>query len=66
MTFLELESSLNLNQTLIDGIIRNMKINNNVSVLTKSSFNSELNKLNKQRDKIIDKIKAKLDESFPI
>lgn len=66
MTFLELESSLNLNQTLIDGIIRNMKINNNVSVLTKSSFNSELNKLNKQRDKIIDKIKVKLDESFPI
>lgn len=66
MTFSELESSLNLNQVLIDDIIREMKINNPITDVLKSSFNSKLKKLNKRRDKIIEQIKEKLNEAFPL
>lgn len=54
----ELESCLNLNQILIDNIIRRSKINDiqNIQVQKK------LNELNKQREIIIKQIEFKLNE----
>lgn len=54
----ELESCLNLNQILIDNIIRRSKINDiqNIQVQKK------LNELNKQREIIINQIENKLNE----
>ena len=54
----ELESCLNLNQILIDNIIRRSKINDiqNIQVQKK------LNDLNKQREIIIKQIEFKLNE----
>lgn len=54
----ELESCLNLNQILIDNIIRRSKINDiqNIQVQKK------LNELNKQREIIIKQIENKLNE----
>ena len=54
----ELESCLNLNQILIDNIIRRSKINDiqNIQVQKK------LNELNKQREIIIKQIELKLNE----
>jgi hypothetical protein len=59
---MELESYLNLIQTLIDDIIRKSNINNDINNL--SSKSTKLNRLNRQRDKIIAEIEKKLDETF--
>lgn len=58
LTITELESCLNLNQVLIDNIIRRSKINDiqNIQVQKK------LNELNKQREIIIKQIENKLNE----
>ena len=58
LTITELESCLNLNQILIDNIIRRSKINDiqNIQVQKK------LNELNKQREIIIKQIELKLNE----
>ena len=58
LTITELESCLNLNQVLIDNIIRRSKINDiqNIQVQKK------LNELNKQREIIINQIENKLNE----
>ena len=58
LTIIELESCLNLNQILIDNIIRRSKINDiqNIQVQKK------LNELNKQREIIINQIENKLNE----
>lgn len=58
LTIIELESCLNLNQILIDNIIRRSKINDiqNIQVQKK------LNELNKQREIIIKQIENKLNE----
>ena len=58
LTITELESCLNLNQILIDNIIRRSKINDiqNIQVQKK------LNELNKQREIIINQIENKLNE----
>lgn len=58
LTITELESCLNLNQILIDNIIRRSKINDiqNIQVQKK------LNELNKQREIIIKQIENKLNE----
>lgn len=61
LTILELESCLNLNQILIDDVVRASKINSNINSLT---TNTKLTKFNKQRDKIIKQIEKKLDEMF--
>lgn len=61
LNFIELESCLNLNQHLIDNIVRQSKINSNIPTLT---LNRKLNDLNRQRDKIIDIIEKKLNEAF--
>lgn len=61
LTILELESCLNLNQILIDDVVRASKINSNIHSLT---TNTKLTKFNKQRDKIIQQIEKKLDEMF--
>ena len=59
LTITELESCLNLNQILIDNIIRRSKINDiqNIQVQKK------LNELNKQREIIIKQIENKLNET---
>ena len=58
LSIIELESCLNLNQVLIDNIIRRSKINDiqNIQVQKK------LNELNKQREIIIKQIELKLNE----
>jgi hypothetical protein len=61
-SIMELESYLNLIQTLIDDIIRKSNINNDINNL--SSKSTKLNRLNRQRDKIIAEIEKKLDETF--
>lgn len=60
MNFCELESCLSLNQTLIDNLLRQARLNNMEDV----SVKNELNRLNKQRNKIISLIEEKLDETF--
>lgn len=60
MNFCELESCLSLNQTLIDNLLRQARLNNMEDV----SVKNELNRLNKQRNKIIALIEEKLDETF--
>ena len=54
----ELESCLNLNQILIDNIIRRSKINNIQDI----QLQKKLNELNKQREIIINQIENKLNE----
>lgn len=58
LTITELESCLNLNQILIDNVVRRSKINDiqNIQVQRK------LNELNKQREIIIRQIETKLNE----
>ena len=58
LSIIELESCLNLNQILIDNVVRSSKINDiqNIQVQKK------LNKLNKQREIIINQIAKKLNE----
>lgn len=65
MTILELESCLNLNQVLIDNVVREMKINNVNDNAINKKFSSRLSDLNSQRDKIITEIELKLNEAFP-
>ena len=54
----ELESCLNLNQILIDNIIRRSKINDIQNI----QLQKKLNELNKQREIIIKQIELKLNE----
>lgn len=54
----ELESCLNLNQTLIDNVIRSSKINDIQGIRVQE----KLNELNKQREIIINQITKKLNE----
>ena len=58
LSIIELERCINLNQILIDNIIRRSKINDiqNIQVQKK------LNELNKQREIIIKQIENKLNE----
>lgn len=58
LSIMELESCLNLNQILIDNVVRSSKINNIQSI----QVQNELNKLNKQRDIIIKQVEIKLNE----
>ena len=58
LTITELESCLNLNQVLIDNIIRRSKINNIQDI----QLQKKLNELNKQREIIINQIENKLNE----
>ena len=58
LTITELESCLNLNQILIDNIIRRSKINNIQDI----QLQKKLNELNKQREIIINQIENKLNE----
>lgn len=60
MDFCELKSCLSLNQTLIDNLLRQARLNDMEDV----SVKNELNRLNKQRSKIIALIEKKLDETF--
>lgn len=59
LTIIELESCLNLNQILIDNIIRRSKINN----IQDMQLQKKLNELNKQREIIINQIENKLNEN---
>ena len=58
LSIMELESCLNLNQILIDNVVRSSKINN----IQSNQVQNELNKLNKQRDIIIKQVEIKLNE----
>ena len=58
ITITELESCLNLNQVLIDNIIRRSKINDIQNI----QIQKKLNELNKQREIIIKQIENKLNE----
>lgn len=58
LSIMELESCLNLNQILIDNVVRSSKINNIQSI----QVQNKLNKLNKQRDIIIKQVEIKLNE----
>lgn len=58
LSIMELESCLNLNQILIDNVVRISKINNIQSI----QVQNKLNKLNKQRDIIIKQVEIKLNE----
>ena len=58
LSIIELESCLNLNQILIDNIIRRSKINNIQDI----QLQKKLNELNKQREIIINQIENKLNE----
>lgn len=58
LSIMELESCLNLNQTLIDNVVRSSKINNIQSI----QVQNKLNELNKQRDIIIKQVEIKLNE----
>lgn len=55
---IELESCLNLNQTLIDNVVRSSKINDIQGI----QVQKKLNELNKQREIIINQITKKLNE----
>ena len=59
LTISELESCINLNQFLIDDVIRKAKMNGNTPA---TICQVKLNKLNRQRDIIINLIENKLDE----
>ena len=58
LSIMELESCLNLNQILIDNVVRISKINNIQSI----QVQNKLNELNKQRDIIIKQVEIKLNE----
>ena len=58
LSIMELESCLNLNQILIDNVVRSSKINNIQSI----QVQNKLNDLNKQRDIIIKQVEIKLNE----
>ena len=58
LNIMELESCLNLNQILIDNVVRISKINNIQSI----QVQNKLNELNKQRDIIIKQVEIKLNE----
>ena len=58
LTITELESCLNLNQILIDNIIRRSKINDIQNI----QIQKKLNELNKQKEIIINQIEKKLNE----
>ena len=55
---IELESCLNLNQILIDNVVRGSKING----IQNAQLQKKLNELNKQRQIIINQIEKKLHE----
>jgi len=55
---IELESCLNLNQILIDNVVRSSKINDIQGI----KIQKKLNELNKQREIIINQINKKLNE----
>ena len=58
LSIIELESCLNLNQVLIDNVIRRSKINDIQNI----QIQKKLNELNKQREIIIKQIENKLNE----
>lgn len=58
LSIMELESCLNLNQILIDNVVRSSKINNIQSI----QVQNKLNELNKQRQIIIKQVEIKLNE----
>lgn len=58
----ELESCLRLNQTLIDEVIRNAKINCGMENI--KGYQDKLDKLNKQKGIIINEIEHRLNEMF--
>ena len=58
LSIIELESCLNLNQILIDNVVRGSKING----MQNAQLQKELNELNKQRQIIINQIEKKLHE----
>ena len=58
LSIIELESCLNLNQILIDNIVRGSKING----IQNAQLQKKLNELNKQRQIIINQIEKKLHE----
>lgn len=58
LSIIELESCLNLNQTLIDNVVRSSKINDIQGI----QVQKKLNELNKQREIIINQITKKLNE----
>ncbi|MDY4159450.1 MAG: hypothetical protein SOY02_04365 [Candidatus Onthovivens sp.] len=58
LSIIELESCLNLNQILIDNVVRGSKING----IQNAQLQKKLNELNKQRQIIINQIEKKLHE----
>lgn len=58
LSIIELESCLNLNQVLIDNVIRRSKINDIQNI----QIQKKLNELNKQKEIIINQIEKKLNE----
>ena len=58
LSIIELESCLNLNQTLIDNVVRSSKINDIQGI----QVQKKLNELNKQREIIIKQVEIKLNE----
>ena len=58
LSIIELESCLNLNQILIDNVVRGSKING----IQNAQLQKKLNELNKQRQIIINQIENKLNE----
>lgn len=58
LSIIELESCLNLNQILIDNVIRRSKINDIQNI----QIQKKLNELNKQKEIIINQIEKKLNE----
>ena len=58
LSIIELESCLNLNQILIDNVVRGSKING----IQNAQLRKKLNELNKQRQIIINQIEKKLHE----
>ena len=58
LSIIELESCLNLNQVLIDNVIRRSKINDIQNI----QIQKKLNVLNKQKEIIINQIEKKLNE----
>lgn len=58
LSIIELESCLNLNQILIDNVVRGSKING----IQNAQLQKKLNELNKQRQIITNQIEKKLHE----
>ena len=58
LSIMELESCLNLNQILIDNVVRSSKINDIQNI----QIQKKLNELNKQREIIIKQVEIKLNE----